>query len=76
MQEKLQTNMAGLNLIKNFESLRLAVYNCPSGYKTIGYGHVLLPGENLEKLTKDAAEELLYKGYNIGRTVCTEKYTY
>lgn len=29
----------GLNLIKNFEGLRLYAYKCPSGVLTIGYGH-------------------------------------
>ena len=29
----------GLNLIKNFEGLRLNAYKCPSGVLTIGYGH-------------------------------------
>ena len=29
----------GLNLIKNFEGLRLNAYKCHSGVLTIGYGH-------------------------------------
>ena len=29
----------GLNLIKNFEGLRLKAYKCPAGVLTIGYGH-------------------------------------
>lgn len=61
MDEMLKINHAGINLIKSFESLRTYKYICPSGYSTIGYGHVLLPNENLEKITEDEAEELLYK---------------
>jgi len=29
----------GLNLIKQFEGLRLKAYKCPAGVWTIGYGH-------------------------------------
>lgn len=33
------TSEKGLNLIKNFEGLRLTTYRCPAGKWTIGYGH-------------------------------------
>jgi GH24 family phage-related lysozyme (muramidase) len=35
----------GLNLIKRFEGFSPATYFCPAGYPTIGYGHVVMPGE-------------------------------
>ena len=35
----MQTNKAGLELIKSFEGLGLKAYLCPSGVLTIGYGH-------------------------------------
>lgn len=33
-------NQAGLDLIKEFEGLRLVVYKCPAGKTTVGYGHL------------------------------------
>lgn len=35
----------GETLIKGFEELRLKGYICPAGKPTIGWGHVILPGE-------------------------------
>jgi lysozyme len=34
-------------------------YICPGGFKTIGYGHVILEGENFEELTEKQADSLL-----------------
>lgn len=31
-------NKAGLDLVRNFEGLRLKAYTCPSGILTVGYG--------------------------------------
>ena len=49
----------GLDLIKHFESFSDVLYFCPAGYKTIGYGHVIRPGENLEKISEAEGETLL-----------------
>lgn len=48
---KLQTNAAGLKLIKDFEGLRLQAYRCPSGVWTIGYGHTknVQPGQTISR---------------------------
>lgn len=35
----------GLTLIMQFEGYSEQAYRCPAGKLTIGYGHVLLPGE-------------------------------
>jgi len=35
----MKTSPQGIDLIKNFESLKLDAYICPSGVLTIGYGH-------------------------------------
>jgi lysozyme len=35
----MKINRAGLNLIKDFEGLRLIGYRCPAGIPTVGYGH-------------------------------------
>lgn len=46
-------------LIKKFEGFRGESYQCPAGYRTIGYGHVLQVNSNLNNITKEQAEELL-----------------
>lgn len=58
------TNKAGLNLIKDFEGLRLKPYLCSAGVPTIGYGSTYY--ENGAKvslkdkeITEERAEELL-----------------
>lgn len=35
----MKTSQRGINLIKQFEGLRLTAYKCPAGVYTIGYGH-------------------------------------
>ena len=35
----------GLGLIKRFEGFSPTIYLCSAGYPTIGFGHVVLPGE-------------------------------
>ena len=35
----MDTNAAGIDLIKEFEGLKLKAYFCPAGVPTIGYGH-------------------------------------
>jgi len=35
----------GLGLIKQFEGFSPTIYLCPAGYPTIGFGHVVLLGE-------------------------------
>lgn len=58
MPEK--TGAAGLALIEQFEGLRLAKYRDAVGKWTIGYGHLILPGENFDHpLTEAQAGELL-----------------
>lgn len=52
-------NRAGIDLVKQFEGLRLKAYKCPAGVWTIGYGHT---GKDVEKgmvITEAQAEALL-----------------
>lgn len=35
----MKTNLAGITLIKRFESFKAKPYLCPAGIPTIGYGH-------------------------------------
>ena len=43
---KLRTSQAGIDLVKEYEGLRLTVYKDSAGKPTIGYGHLIKPGEN------------------------------
>ena len=38
---KMRTSLQGLQLIKDFEGLRLKAYLCPAGVPTIGWGHTM-----------------------------------
>ena len=50
---------AGLSLIRRFEGLRLNAYDDVGGKPTVGYGHLIKAGENLDVITKDQAEAIL-----------------
>jgi lysozyme len=55
----MKTNQAGLNLIKQFEGLRLIAYADVVGVQTIGYGHT---GPDVKPgliITQSQAEQLL-----------------
>lgn len=50
----------GLSLIKSFEGFYPKAYLCPAGLQTIGYGHVIRPGEVFaQPLSETQAETLL-----------------
>jgi lysozyme len=42
----MKTTINGLELIKRFEGFAATPYLCPAGYPTVGYGHVVLAGED------------------------------
>lgn len=54
----MKTSENGLNLIKEFEGLRLTAYRCAAGVWTIGYGHTSRVKEG-DKITHEQAEEFL-----------------
>lgn len=57
----------GLNLIKQYEGLRLSAYKDPAGIPTIGYGH----SKNVvlgQKITEEKAESLLLDDLVIAQT--------
>jgi lysozyme len=56
---KILTSEKGLNLIKAFEGFSSKVYICVAGFKTIGYGHKILPKENFDNLTLEEGHKLL-----------------
>jgi lysozyme len=50
----------GIKLIKDFESFSATKYLCPAKLLTIGWGHVIKPGESFaEPMSIDEANELL-----------------
>jgi len=55
----MKTSEQGIELIKEFEQFAAEEYICPAGKRTIGYGHVIQPGEEFGTLTEEEATELL-----------------
>lgn len=66
-------------MLRRFEGLRLALYFCAAGKPTIGYGHVILPGEAYLRagVTVEQAEMMLqndlawalFEARNVGRVL-------
>ena len=61
----MKTSKHGIDFIKSFENFSSTKYICPAGVSTIGYGHVIKTGENLESISQDKAEELLVQDLHI-----------
>lgn len=59
----------GLNIIKRFEGLVLEPYKDVGGKLTIGYGHLIRPGEYFVSLTEKEAEALLLKDVAVAEAV-------
>ena len=59
--DELKTSLAGLDLITKWEGLKLSRYTCIAGKPTIGVGHVILPGENYQTITREQAMDILAK---------------
>lgn len=59
----MKTNQAGLNLMKEFEGLKLEAYLCPANVPTIGYGNTFYPdGRKVkmgDKITQKEADEIM-----------------
>lgn len=54
-----RTNKAGVDLIRDFEGLRLKAYRCPANILTIGYGHTGPDVTEGKVITRDEADILL-----------------
>jgi len=50
--------------IKISEGKMLKRYKCPAGQPTIGYGHLILPGEYFSTITEEQADSLLRIDFN------------
>ncbi|MDR2685604.1 MAG: lysozyme [Rickettsiales bacterium] len=68
----MKTSERGIALIKRHEGLRLGKYLCPAGRPTIGYGHLILPSENLQTITESEAHTLLTRDLNIAEDAITK----
>ena len=56
----MKTSDDGIALIKRFEGFSPCVYQCPAGYFTIGYGHVVRTSEHFSAgMDEIAAENIL-----------------
>ena len=51
----------GQALIQRFEGFRAEPYLDPAGVRSIGYGHVILPGEHFTALTEAQATTLMLR---------------
>ena len=59
------TPTPAVDLIKSFEGWEPVVYPDAVGYATIGYGHLVRPGETFdEPISRDAGEALLRRDLN------------
>lgn len=54
----MKTSQRGIDLIKEFEGLRLTAYKCPAGVYTIGYGHTRGVKRGM-KITEEEASAFL-----------------
>ena len=54
----MKTSQRGINLIKQFEGVRLTAYKCPAGVYTIGYGHTRGVQRSM-KITEEEASAFL-----------------
>lgn len=59
----MKTGVEGIELIKEYEKLRLKAYRCPAGVWTIGYGHTTAAGppqvRKGDVITPEEAERIL-----------------
>lgn len=57
----MKASQKAIDLIKEFEGFEPRPYDDAVGIKTIGYGHVIRPGESFTGLTESEATSLLCK---------------
>lgn len=62
---QLSINHHGLALLKEYEGLRLEPYYDVGGKLTIGYGHLIKPGEFYTRLTEAQAQALLLQDIKV-----------
>lgn len=55
----MRTSEAGIEAIAKHEGFRAEVYRDAAGHPTIGYGHLIKPGETFTRITESQARDLL-----------------
>jgi lysozyme len=65
MVANLKTNATGIELIMYFEGFRAEPYVDAAGKMTIGYGHMIKPGEYFTELDKEEAKKLLQQDVEL-----------
>src|SRR5579864_8252343 len=58
---RMKISSIGLDLITRFEGFRAAPYNDAGKEPTIGFGHLIKPGEQFTTITRNQALDLLTK---------------
>ena len=61
MASELKLSPFGAAFIAGFEGFMPTAYTCPAGKRTIGYGHVIQPGEYFEAVSQEQAKVLLQR---------------
>ena len=69
----MEISQNGLNLIKEFEALRLKPYKCVAGRWTIGYGHTNGVNQNTGPITTEQAEQLLRQDVKYFENLVNDK---
>jgi len=59
--------LSDVELVQQWEGLRLTPYRDAAGLWTVGYGHLLGPGEPVESITHERAVELLDQDLQTAR---------
>lgn len=67
-EKEMRISQVGIDLIKEFEGLKLETYVCSGGKNTIGYGTTKINGVNVKKgmtISVEQAEEFLKKDLEV-----------
>jgi len=75
MKNKMQISQAGIDSLKQFEGYSADKYQDVAGLWTIGYGHLIKPGENFETINEATAEKLLRQDIGIAERAVNELVT-
>lgn len=70
---ELKTQKIGFDLLRHFEGLRLKPYRDAVGKFTIGYGHLMRPGEVYTRITRAKAEALLQRDVKIAELLVKQQ---
>lgn len=72
VKKRMRISSVGLDLITRFEGFVGYVYKDIGGHDTIGFGHVVLPGEHFITITREQALDLLAKDVEIAENAVND----